>query len=82
MQVERIDLHLSVMTIERSCSESCPYGCKFYGYGLTYRRCISCCRTIGCNSDSGGHLDTVSMTIFILLGFRLACVMSEGLRYY
>ncbi|KAI0226359.1 hypothetical protein LSAT2_023048 [Lamellibrachia satsuma] len=46
-KVERIDLHLNVMSIERSCSGSCPYGCKFSGYGLTYRRFLELVRISG-----------------------------------
>ena len=43
----------TVRQIERGCVEYCPYGCRYTGYGLMYRRCTSCCSTYGCNSDSG-----------------------------
>ena len=54
-QVERItvDGWSIVLSIERTCTSECLYGCRYNGYGVTYERCYSCCRTKNCNTDNG-----------------------------
>ena len=55
IQVERItfDGWSIVLGIERSCTAECLYGCRYNGYGITYKRCYSCCRSRNCNT--GGN---------------------------
>ncbi|ELT89557.1 hypothetical protein CAPTEDRAFT_212316 [Capitella teleta] len=54
-KVERLDILKfgRVQQMFRGCTKNCYYGCRFYGYGLSYMKCTSCCSSYGCNSDNG-----------------------------
>ena len=54
-QTEREDLVTGsyILTIDRGCASYCPYGCRYIGYGQTYRICTSCCDKPGCNTGYG-----------------------------
>ena len=75
-QVERLQLHRSVLSIERTCVQECPYGCKFNGYGLTYMRCISCCNTYACNDGNAAqNLHVNKRTTLVALATAAATVL-------
>ncbi len=82
LQVELVSIDgFSVFSIERTCTKECFYGCKYNGYGITLKRCASCCRTNLCNTGSGAP-ETMRCQCFeifaLLLLFKLTVL--ETLR--
>ncbi len=62
-QVERLDYAWVTMSIERSCTTLCPYGCRYNGYAITQRKCTDCCVDFGCNTgNEASHLQSLTST--------------------
>ena len=43
----------ATISMTRGCADTCYYGCRLYGFGVTQLRCSSCCKGELCNVGSG-----------------------------
>ncbi len=68
LQVETITVngYDTIYSVERGCTKECYYGCRYNGYGVTYKRCYSCCRSNLCNTDNAAPSlrQNLSLTFF------------------
>ncbi|CAH1247086.1 Hypp7820 [Branchiostoma lanceolatum] len=51
--IERTTVNGIVTNFERACADTCYWGCKISGLGVTKEICTSCCPQDGCNHGLG-----------------------------
>ncbi|XP_025081765.1 uncharacterized protein LOC112556715 isoform X2 [Pomacea canaliculata] len=68
------------VSISRSCTDECYYGCMFYDFGVTQFICTSCCNYSLCNTDAGtrGSHHIISPPILVVtvaVGLWTSCII-------
>ncbi|XP_078492875.1 uncharacterized protein LOC100180055 [Ciona intestinalis] len=66
-KIERIRVQGTVTRLERSCSETCYYGCRYKGWGILTETCTSCCNTDGCNVGNKSSKLNPSFHVFLYM---------------
>ncbi|XP_078576560.1 uncharacterized protein LOC144862143 isoform X2 [Branchiostoma floridae x Branchiostoma japonicum] len=51
--IEKTTVNGIVESFERACADTCYFGCKISGLGVTKEICTSCCPDDGCNHGRG-----------------------------
>ncbi|XP_019644581.1 PREDICTED: uncharacterized protein LOC109485419 [Branchiostoma belcheri] len=79
--IESTSVNGIITNFERGCADTCYYGCKMSGLGVTKEICTSCCDNDGCNHGSGASAGLSSPILTLTLASSCAIFQQILLRF-